>query len=712
MSAILSVVGHDVPLFTPGLGVIRGIPDERSSGKMVRAVVQKYRPDVDGLRAIAVSAVVLFHFQIPPFFGGYVGVDVFFVISGYLITSMILPEIGGHRFSLVTFYERRVRRIFPALFVVLIACVFCGALLLLPHGLKDLHESVAAATLFASNFLFWHKSGYFDAPAHDRPLLHTWSLSVEEQFYVFFPLFLWLVATRVPRYLNSSMLCVAVGSFLISIYQVHFAPVSAFYLIPSRAWELLLGAGLAVGMVPGTASQRVCNAAVLTGLILIVASTLLYSRETPFPGLSAIPACFGTLLVIWAGEDRASVMSRILSWKPVVFVGLASYSFYLWHWPIFVFSKFYLVRNLTAIESALLIALSFALAAASLLLIERPFRRRNGLITRRQIFSVSAVTMAGLVGIGVFGYLAEGWPGRFPVDMQSLIAGRVNEDDEKYYCAQKLRAADVRSGQLCRLGATDGRHPAIIVWGDSQANALAPLFHRLAEQSGVSIQMATSAGCPPLLGVSVASLSLDYDCHQLNEAVIDAIESMDVPIVVLVSRFSAYALGWDKDDMVEGSVQPYLSDYRADGSSRAASKQVFQRGIERTLLRLAKGDRAVWIVQEVPNLLVNGPEALVRAALTHRDVSLFELSLAHHRDRSSFVNDVLDALMTKVPFRRIDPATMLCDDARCHLQEDGRSLYSDNNHLSAYGAVSLLPLFMPITDSVPASLRAFRRAAP
>jgi peptidoglycan/LPS O-acetylase OafA/YrhL len=610
----------------------------------------------------------------------------------------------------VTFYERRIRRIFPALFVVLIACVLCGGLLLLPNGLKDLSQSVAAATLFATNFLFWYRSGYFDTPAHARPLLHTWSLSVEEQFYVFFPLFLWLVATRTARHLNNSILYLVVGSFLISIYQVHFAPVSAFYLIPSRAWELLLGAGLAVGMVPGGASERVYNAAVTIGLTLIVASAILYSRETSFPGLFAIPPCLGTLLVIWAGQDRAPAVSRILSWKPVVFVGLSSYSFYLWHWPIFVFAKFYLVRNLTAIESMLLIALSFALAVASLMLIERPFRRRDGFVTRRQVFAMSAGTMAGLVGIGVFGHLAEGWPGRFPKDVQSLIAGRVNQEDEKYYCPP-LTAADVRSGQFCRLGASDGSRPAIIVWGDSHANALSPLFKKLAEQSGVPIWMARTWGCPPLLGVWRADLPPDHSCRQFNEAVIQAIESMDVPVVVLVARFSTYPLGWDKDGM-EVSVQPYLSDDRADGSSSAVSMQVFQRGVERTLFRLAQSDRTVWIVQEVPVPLVNVPEALALAALTHRDVTLFELSREHHRGRSMFVNDVLDALQTKVPFRRIDPATMLCDDKRCRLQDNGRSLYIDSNHLSAYGAVSLLPLFMPVTDFILTSPRRLRRAAP
>lgn len=649
----------------------------------------KYRPDIDGLRAIAVLPVVLFHFQIPPFSGGYVGVDVFFVISGYLITGMILPEIEASRFSLVSFYERRIRRIFPALFAVLIACVLCGGLLLLPNGLKELSQSVVAATLFSSNFLFWYISSYFDTAAHAKPLLHTWSLSVEEQFYVFYPLFLWLVATRATRHLNYSILCLVVGSFLISIYQVHFAPVTAFYLIPSRAWELLLGAGLAVGMVPGTASERLRNAAVVIGLALIVASAILYSRDTSFPGLSAIPPCLGTLLVIWAGQDRAPAASCILSWKPVVFVGLASYSFYLWHWPIFVFARFYLIRNLTAIESTLLIALSFALAVASLLLIERPFRRRDGLVTRRHVFAMSAGTMAGLVGIGVFGHLAEGWPGRFPNAMEQEIADRS-------YCTESTTLL-VRSRQFCRLGASDPSRPAIILWGDSHAYALAPLFKKLAEQSGVPIWMAWKGNCPPLLGVWPAFLPPDYGCRELSEAVIDAIESMDVPVVVLAARFTTYTHGFDGDPEGRGY---YLSDDRANGSSSAASMQVFQRGMERTLFRLARTDRMVWIVQEVPEMLANVQEVWARAKITRLDVTPFELSLPHHHKRSAFVSSVLDALQTKVPFRRIDPAKMLCDDSRCRLQKDGRPLYFDANHLSPFGAQSLLPLFMPVIDSL------------
>jgi peptidoglycan/LPS O-acetylase OafA/YrhL len=258
----------------------------------------KYRADIDGLRAIAVLAVLLFHTDVPGFTGGFVGVDVFFVISGYLITSIILKEIKAEQFSIARFYERRIRRIFPALFPVIAFVLVVGAYLFDANAFKDLGQSIAATILFSSNILFWRESGYFAAPSLQKPLLHTWSLAVEEQFYIFFPLAL----MAIHRYLKGKYFLWVVIAFIFSlvasIYGVVYHPGAAFYLVPTRAWELMVGSILALGVLPDLSKNWQRNTLTLSGLALILFSIVAYTEATPFPGIAALAPVMGSGLII------------------------------------------------------------------------------------------------------------------------------------------------------------------------------------------------------------------------------------------------------------------------------------------------------------------------------------------------------------------------------------------------------------------------------
>lgn len=334
----------------------------------------EYRADIDGLRAIAILPVVFFHAGFGFAQGGFVGVDVFFVISGYLITSLVHREMLAGEFSLARFYERRVRRLFPALFAMLSACAVVAAWLLLPQDLRYFGGSLFATTLFSSNIFFWLEAGYFDVAAERKPLLHTWSLAVEEQFYLLFPFFLLLVLRYLPRRLVAVIGAVTVVSLLTSEWMLRNSDSAAFYLAPFRAWELGLGASLAL-IAPRTRhDNRYAEAFAWLGLALISASVAAFSWQTPFPGLHALVPAVGAALVIWSGSRASTHAARILSARPLVFTGLISYSLYLWHWPLLVFARHFAIRELTAAERLGVLLASVVLAMASWRYIERPFR--------------------------------------------------------------------------------------------------------------------------------------------------------------------------------------------------------------------------------------------------------------------------------------------------------------------------------------------------
>ena len=365
----------------------------------------RYRPEIDGLRAIAVLAVVFFHAGIGmP--GGFIGVDVFFVISGYLITSLIIKDLQTDTFSLASFWERRARRIFPAAAAMVLIVLVAGWFLLLPTDYSTLAKAAAWQAVFAANFYFWKTTNYFSGPADEQPLLHTWSLAVEEQFYLFVPLIL-IALFRSPRLRRRPILIFVfivgfVASFAISIIAVSRAPGAAFYLLPTRAWELLAGSIVAVmPSIALTTSRWIRELFCWVGLAAIMIPCLLYSKETPFPGIAALPPCLGTALIIWASSRETSetrnYACRLLAWRPMVFIGLISYSIYLWHWPLFAFGRYLSITPLSSQFSMALVVASFIFAIASWRLVETPYRKRTLGSSRKAMFTWAFSSVAAAV---------------------------------------------------------------------------------------------------------------------------------------------------------------------------------------------------------------------------------------------------------------------------------------------------------------------------
>ena len=345
-----------------------------------------YRADIDGLRAIAVLAVVFFHSGFNIVSGGYVGVDVFFVISGFLITTIIVRELAEDTFSIAGFYERRMRRILPASIVTAAVSLIVGYLVFETKDLGNLAHSAIANSLFLSNVFFYMQTGYFDAAAELKPLLHTWSLSLEEQYYVVTPLLLMLIAKVFRGRYLIFVVPIAVLSFIACVIGTYENQSLTFYMLTTRGWELLIGSILAIATIPRIKNETAMHVLAAFGLALILFSMFVFDNETAFPGAYAAVPTIGAAILIYTGRSGVTPVNRLLAMKPLVFVGLISYSLYLWHWPIIVFFKYLKGVTLGTVESVAMLLVMLVVSVASWRFVETPFRRKQLLPTRKGIF--------------------------------------------------------------------------------------------------------------------------------------------------------------------------------------------------------------------------------------------------------------------------------------------------------------------------------------
>ena len=465
---------------------------------------QGYRPDIDGLRAVAVTIVLLFHIAtvlpggiVQHFLGGFVGVDVFFVISGYLITTIVRVQLGREGFRFRDFYARRAKRILPALTVVILATSFFAARYMFPTELAQFGASVIAAALSFSNIYFWLDTGYFTGPAESKLLLHTWSLAVEEQFYLFWP-FLLVQAYRRPRLPFGWLLAVVgLSSFAISAVLIAWAPESAFYLVFSRVWELLIGAGLTLRFFSLPLRRPVREFMATGGLLCIIAATLLYRPETPFPAWAALPPCLGAALIIWSGATGTTVVRKFLELRPIVFTGLISYSLYLWHWPVIALQKATSLLPGGDAGKAVkveVILLSVALAILSWRYIERPFR--SGSIGPRTALRMAGVACIGLALVGVG--LRAGFGTRLtPQEMKVASFLDYAGSHELTHC-QLPPHGEASEAAFADCMPSTPSEPSVLLLGDSHANSLVPGL--LASYPHLNLIRLTGSGCKPAPG--------------------------------------------------------------------------------------------------------------------------------------------------------------------------------------------------------------------
>ncbi|WP_010138047.1 acyltransferase family protein [Oceanicola sp. S124] len=646
-----------------------------------------YRRDIDGLRAVAVVSVFLAHAKIALFSGGFVGVDVFFVISGYLITGILLREVEEGRFSIFAFYERRVRRIFPALYAMaLVVSVACW-LLFLPVDFKEFGESLAAVALFLSNFYFDMKSGYFDTSSEFRPLLHTWSLGVEEQFYIVFPLLLVLMARlRLIRHALPVFVLLWLLSFAGAVQGVATDMQSAFYMPWLRAWELLSGSLIALSLRGGATALAapLRQALSVLGLGLILLPVLLYSEDTPFPGLAALFPVLGAALLIKLGEGGEETLAAgLLGLRPVVYVGRISYSLYLWHWPPLVFMRYLsegepaLWLEITAVAGAI------GMAVLSYHFIEQPFRRK-GFLTQRSVL-VGGVAICCLAFLfGASGRVYDGIPSRLPDRVAELSNVALDINPRRRAC-NGLSPERIRGGDYCVEGA-EGVPPDFAIIGDSFGDAMAPGITAAGAAAGRAGYVLTYGGCYPLLGVTQG----ERVCADFFAAAAEQIASREeVRDVFLVARWSS-AFEASRFGLNRGSI--FLTDADHSDPSVETNRIVAEAGLRRMLDSLQ--DKRIHVVAYVPEQETNIPRATGVNALMHRERD-FGVSRAQFEQRQAYTRVVLDRLAAEYPrLSVVDVGEQLCGPDICPATRDGGlSLYVDDNHLSRTTVMSMLPFW-------------------
>ena len=652
----------------------------------------KYRAEIDGLRAIAIIPVILFHAGFEYFSGGFVGVDVFFVISGYLITTIILSEKDQGTFSLANFYERRARRILPALFLVMLASLPFAWLWLSPSDMKDFSQSLTAVSTFTSNILFWSESGYWGVASELKPLLHTWSLAVEEQYYIFFPLFLMLMWRFRKRWILSSFMLIAAISLVLAQWGAYNKPSANFFLLPTRGWELAIGASIAFYFLYRKESIRtllshkpIDEILGLLGLIMIGYAVYVFDETVPFPSIYALIPTIGTGLIILFSSPQ-TLVGRLLGTKLLVGIGLISYSAYLWHQPLFAFARHRSLTEPSEIVFAVLAALSFPLAYLSWRYVERPFRKKG--VSRKAIFIFSVTGSLVFASIGLAGHYTEGFQNRFKVE-QSIL------DD---FVKHKLRASCDKNYdgkgweiKLCELGSTtNDSHIRFAVFGDSHSGAILPAFESAAQTLNEKYVHLGLGGCPPLLDVDVALGNFDVGvCKELASRQFEYVKNNAIEKVFLVARWSLYT-----DGNYDAEMKRYfLVDKNSNTLSKEASRSVFASSLQNTVEKYRSIGIDVYIVEQIPQQKKNPEKIYYKLSnfdLTNDDlddvIASQSISRNHSNELQAYNRKVFEELAFKGKVNVINLDDYYCNTSICLIGNKHHSYYRDNGHVSVVGA--------------------------
>jgi len=619
----------------------------------------KYRAEIDGLRALAVAPVILFHAGFELFSGGFVGVDVFFVISGYLITTILIEDIENKRFSIVNFYERRARRILPALFFVMLVCIPFAWMWMLPSQMKDFSQSLVAVSLFASNILFWRESGYFEAAAEEKPLLHTWSLAVEEQYYVLFPIFLILAWRSGKNRVFWMIVVMATVSLLLSEWGWRNKATANFYLAPTRAWELFAGS-IAAFIVQKQGVQK-NNLLATFGLAAIIFSIFFYDETTPFPSVYALVPVLGVvLLVLYA--DKETLAAKLLSTKGFVGIGLISYSAYLWHQPLFAFARIQSLEHPSLVLMSVLSLTSLLLAYFSWRYIESPFRKNN-VVTRSQVFSFSGTC---LIAFMMFGYAGH----KEIIDTNYSVEEFSNWRDINPCAISQDNTIDNSSDNLvteCLIGESN-----YILLGDSHAASLSQAFRNVINEEGGSLLSLLDNGCLPVLGTT--RMPLQQQCLLNKERYWELVRQTNAT-VILSSRWRLNLIG-PRFDNQEGGVE-----YGDSGLNHVIddSDNIINH-VEKFISDVALNRRVI-IISQIPEAGWNVPERNARLGFNATITTSFDV----YKSANDPIIKLFERLERNPNINVINVAGMICDTdivGRCLNTIDGLSLYRDDDHPS------------------------------
>jgi peptidoglycan/LPS O-acetylase OafA/YrhL len=641
----------------------------------------RYRPDIDGLRAVAVLPVVLYHAGLG-FPAGYFGVDIFFVISGYLIIKIIYDPMVAGKFSAAEFYERRIRRLFPAMFAMLLATTLWSLGWLIAPDLRDFGGSLIAALSYVSNFYFYFTdTAYFVEAALTKPLLHSWSLGVEEQFYILAPLGLWALVRLTPRRAHvPAILLLSVLSFALNAWKPAQGSPASFYLLPPRAWELGLGGALALAALPLHRIRGLAEALAAGGLAAILLGVLI-GRQDSLPSVwhAALPV-FGTAAILASGTGPGALVHRLLAIAPLTFVGRISYSLYLWHWPVIAALSYGSAADLPTSTALLAVAVSLALAAASCRWIEQPVRSRRRVKARRRLFGLAAAASAAGIALGLGLVAANGLPGRHPA-LNGLTGGdraSVRRDCIVWWPGQTALRPP------CLRGAP-GAAPSFVLVGDSHAHSISDGLFEAARARGLAGMSFIAPGFVPLPGRHTRGGSRPEHLVPLFEAYLR--RNAELRTVIIAAFWSPEATGRNYRQPMR-----FHTDSEDDGSGAAYNPVALRNALERLFARFP--DRRFILLDDVPFGLALDPFQRARSIFTGRGEAGEGLPRAVADAQRATYEPILARLAAEHPNVVYMPLlSRLCGPRLCPLaDENGRVLYMDGDHLSAYGSARLAPV--------------------
>ncbi|MCP5420053.1 MAG: acyltransferase [Gammaproteobacteria bacterium] len=616
----------------------------------------QYRKEIDGLRAIAVLAVIFFHADLFRMTGGFIGVDVFFVISGYLITTILIEEIERNRFSILNFYERRARRIFPVLGVVLLVTTLAAFVLMPAYLLRSYSKSLVSVSVFLSNVFFYLTSGYYSTASAEKPLLHTWSLAVEEQYYVFFPILLSMLWFIGRKCFAIFLLILSVASFLFSQYLLFKQAGDAnYYLIFSRVWEPLAGSLIAVtGICRLSVGKDIKNILGYVGATLIIGSIVFLDRSTPAPSLFTLFPVIGACLVIMFC-DNTTAIGKVLANRFLVGMGLISYSLYLWHQPIFAFIRMKTIGEPSDKAFIGAIALIFVLSVLSYQYVERPFRDRK-IVTRTGILKFSVITILLSFSVGLSGYVFEGFNNRLAAANYLGAAQFSPKTNECHTLGENY----LKPKDACRYF---GKNVTWASFGDSHAVEPAYALAKMLEQNGEGVLQLSFSGCPPALLFEIES-----GCSKWINESLDYLENArSIKNVLLGFRYRK-------------SLYEYLGDRYWDS-------------LHEIIVRLLASGKNVYLLYPTPELPVDMRKAAMPLTIFGGKTMLdLEKSIPSrdYFEKNRYILSKLDTLPYGKNLHAIEPFQIFCNRDYCPAVIDGTPLYLDDNHLSVEGSKLLL----------------------
>ena len=619
-----------------------------------------HRKEIDGFRALAVLSVIFFHAGFSSIPGGFVGVDIFFVISGFLITSILLNGLATNTFSLFTFYERRIRRIIPALFVMVLLITPIAWMMYGLDDMKNYAQSVGATALFASNILFWREAGYFGPIAELKPLLHTWSLAIEEQYYILFPIFL-LWTKNLPHKWIFFLLIVA-GLISISIAELTLQSnrdFAAFFLLPARGWEILLGAYGAFFLFKNprnNISIQLQSFLSILGLVMVLCSIFFFDEHTPSPGLFILIPTFGTLLMI-IFSNQTNLVGRFFSNKLFVFLGLISYSAYLWHQPFFAFAKFLSLDELNLYENIIIILGTFFLAYLSWRFIEQPFRDKN-YISSKKIYSFTFIGIAAFIIFGLVGNISNGYPSRLSTSAVNFFNGwtyQVNYDCQSYAASPRNPLKPCTSNKEAII--------ETFLIGDSHAFFLSGPLNKELSILNQGFFYLPASGCNPAYR---SGPNLKNFCNTHNSILDDSLKkSKNIKNIIIHASW----IGWFQEEKLKNNSTVAIKQAIEDMLDyyEALNLNIFL--VYPTPVNKVSIPRMLWLRH------LFGKEYLNQSSQMHVDLEIIEF---------------FDLLSKKKNIYPVKPYSSFCTNSNseyrsCKISNDRHPLYSDRSHLAPEG---------------------------